>query len=192
MRVSFLRGHSHCISTPVRVGVPAKVCLGGRLARRNCKRSLFDPTLFCSCALGMSPGGRWCLLSAPGSKPAQCCFRGRFLVLAVSAAGCAPLFLCVAQRKGRRGENKKIKSWRSQKSFCRYAPRHVCVQGLREKTSPLLLARSKCWQKKIQAPRAAGITRLCSDGRGSRGYSSGVALEIAWSERYRVLVVLAM
>ena len=111
MRVSFLRGHSHCISTPVRVGVPAKVCLGGRLARRNCKRSLFDPTLFCSCALGMSPGGRWCLLSAPGSKPAQCCFRGRFLVLAVSAAGCAPLFLCVAQRKGRRGENKKIKSW---------------------------------------------------------------------------------
>ena len=145
-RVSFLRGHSHCISTPVRVGVPAKVCLGGRLARRNCKRSLFDPTLFCSCVLGMSPGGRWCLLSAPGSKPAQCCFRGRFLVLAVSAAGFAPFFF--ASRK-ERGAGKKIKSWRSQKSFCCYAPRHVCVQGLREKTGPLLLTRSKCWQKKI-------------------------------------------
>ena len=75
-----LRSFALCVSTPVRVGVPAKVCLGGRLARQNCKRSLFDPKLSClhSCALGMSPGGRWYLLSARGSKPALLLFPAEF------------------------------------------------------------------------------------------------------------------
>ena len=96
------------------------VCLDSRARRRTRKsmpwRTISETKLqevvvrsfvvLCSCALSKSLGGRWCLLPARGSKPAQCCFCGRYLVLAVSAAGCAPLFLCVAQRKGRREENK--------------------------------------------------------------------------------------
>ena len=101
-----LRSFALCVSTPVRVGVPAKVCLGGRLARQNCKRSLFDPKLSCIAAHSACrrvAGGICCLRVA--QSPRCCCFRPSS-DLALSAAGFAPLFLCVAQRKGCRGENK--------------------------------------------------------------------------------------
>ena len=101
-----LRSFALCVSTPVRVGVPAKVCLGGRLARQNCKRSLFDPKLSCIAARSACrrvAGGICCLRVA--QSPRCCCFRPSS-DLALSAAGFAPLFLCVAQRKGCRGENK--------------------------------------------------------------------------------------
>lgn len=101
-----LRSFALCVSTPVRVGVPAKVCLGGRSARQNCKRSLFDPKLSCIAARSACrrvAGGICCLRVA--QSPRCCCFRPSS-DLALSAAGFAPLFLCVAQRKGCRGENK--------------------------------------------------------------------------------------